>query len=101
MCVWNSLNVLELRVSIRQMSETKMQTAQQAEKTVKVPQIAPVSESSESTPKSTAAGVQERAGSRISPDGCSKGFSRDAMAEALATVDVGMVVTSLLKSKRE
>ena len=30
-----------------------------------------------------------------------KGFSRGAIAEAMANVDVGAVVTSLLKSKRE
>lgn len=30
-----------------------------------------------------------------------KGFSRNTIAEAVATVDVGAVVTSLLKSKRE
>lgn len=30
-----------------------------------------------------------------------KGFSREAIAEAVANVDVGAVVTSLLKSKRE
>ena len=30
-----------------------------------------------------------------------KGFSREAIAEAIADVDVGMVITSLLKSKRE
>lgn len=83
------------------MSETKMQTAQQAEKTVKVPQIAPVSESSESTPKKyggrrPGAGRKPNLARRLL-----KGFSRDAMAEAFATVDVGMVVTSLLESTRE
>lgn len=30
-----------------------------------------------------------------------KGFSREAIAAAMADVDVGMVITSLLKSKRE
>ena len=30
-----------------------------------------------------------------------RGFSREAIAEAVATVDVGAVITSLLKSKRE
>lgn len=89
MCVCNSLNVLELRVNIRQMSETKMQTAQQAEKTVKVPQIAPVSESSESTPKKHGG---RRPGAGRMPNLARRlvnGFSRDAIAEALATVDVG------------
>ena len=30
-----------------------------------------------------------------------RGFSRDTIAEAVSTIDVGAVVTSLLKSKRE
>jgi hypothetical protein len=44
---------------------------------------------------------QAPAASLISQSGLPKGFSRDTIAEAVATIDVGAVVTSLLKSKRE
>ena len=96
-CLCNPLDVLELQVSVRQMSASQ----QQAEKTVTSPEIPGVSESSESRPKKHGG---KRPGAGRKPNLARrllKGFSRDAIAEALATVDVGMVVTSLLKSKRE
>jgi hypothetical protein len=64
------------------------------------PDIEPLGESGES--KSKRGG--KRAGAGRKPNLAKrllKGFSREAIAEAVANVDVGAVVTSLLKSKRE
>ena len=77
-----------------------MQLEQQFQPPV-APGIAPQAESDESRPskrggKRPGAGRKPNLAKRLL-----KGFSRNAIAEAMADVDVGMVITSLLKSKRE
>lgn len=78
-----------------------MHTEQQAEQIVSAPEIAPASESGQSKPskrggKRPGAGRKPNLAKRLL-----KGFSRGAIQEAVANVDVGAVVASLLKSKRE
>jgi hypothetical protein len=78
-----------------------MHTEQQTEQTVTAPEVAPQPESGESKPskrggRRPGAGRKPNLAKRLL-----KGFSRGAIAEAVATFDVGAVVTSLLKSKRE
>ena len=65
------------------------------------PETPPQADSNESKPpkrggKRPGAGRKPNLAKRLR-----QGFSREAIAEAMAGVDVGMVVTSLLKSKRE
>jgi hypothetical protein len=67
---------------------------------VAAPENAPLDESAES--KSKRGGKRPGAGRKPNlARRLLKGFSRDAIAEAMADVDVGQVITSLLKSKRE
>jgi hypothetical protein len=76
-----------------------MQTETQPE-AITAPENAPLVESVES--KSKRGGKRTGAGRK--PNLAKlllRGFSRDAIAQAVATVDVGAVITSLLKSKRE
>jgi len=66
-----------------------------------VPEVAPLSESDESKKpgrggKRPGAGRKPNLAKRLL-----KGFSRDAIAVAMTDIDVGAVITSLLKSKRE
>ena len=78
-----------------------MQTEQQTPEVVTAPELAPVGESAESN-ESKRSGRRPGAGRKPNlAKRLLKGFSRDAIAEAMADVDVGMVITSLLKSKRE
>jgi hypothetical protein len=64
------------------------------------PQNAPVLESGES--KSKRGGKRPGAGRKPNlAKRLLRGFSREAIAEAVAGIDVGVVVTSLLKSKKE
>src|SRR5215467_6340351 len=64
------------------------------------PEIAPQAESSES--KSKRGGKRPGAGRKPNlAKRLLKGFSRDAILEAAGNIDVGAVITSLLKSKRE
>ena len=65
------------------------------------PQIAPVSESVESKPPKRGG---KRPGAGRKPNLAKmllKGFSREAIAEGAARVDVGAIIAKLLKSKRE
>jgi hypothetical protein len=78
-----------------------MQPEQQIQPPVTTPEIAPQVVSGESNPskrggKRPGAGRKPNLAKRLL-----RGFSRDAIAEAAADVDVGMVITSLLKSRRE
>jgi hypothetical protein len=97
------LSIRNLQVSVREVSASRraarMQTETQ-EQPITAPENAPQGESVES--KSKRGG--KRAGAGRKPNLAKhllKGFSRNAIAEAVANVDVGAVVTSLLKSKRE
>lgn len=75
-----------------------MQTGQQAQQAAAVPEIPPVSELKESKRGG------RRPGAARKPNLAKrllKAFSHRAIAEAVATVDVGAVVTGLLRSKRE
>ena len=78
-----------------------MHTEQQIEQAANAPEIPPVGESSESRPKKHGG---RRPGAGRKPNLARlllRGFSHGAIAEAVAMVDVGAVVTGLLRSKRE
>src|SRR5215467_5475842 len=65
-----------------------------------VPEMTPQAESAES--KSKRGGKRPGAGRKPNlAKRLLKGFSRDAILEAAGNIDVGAVITSLLKSKRE
>jgi hypothetical protein len=103
MCSSNYLIALALQVIVREMSESRRTPRMQAEtqeQAITTPEIAPLGESDQSKPKRggkrPGAGRKPNLAKRLL-----KGFSREAIAEAVANVDVGAVVTSLLKSKRE
>lgn len=101
MCSRTLLTMRKLAESVRQLSESRMHTEEQKQQALTPPELPPPSESGES--KSAKRGGK-RPGAGRKPNLAKrllKGFSRDAIAEAMSTIDVGMVVTSLLKSKRE
>jgi hypothetical protein len=103
MFLGNFLIVLMLQASVRVLSvcrgAVRMQTETQTQP-VTAPENAVLGESGES--KSKRGGRRPGAGRKPNlAKRLLKGFSREAIAEAVATVDVGAVVTSLLKSKRE
>lgn len=62
------------------------------------PEIAPVGESKQSKRGGRRPGTGRKPNLSRRP---LKGFSREAIAEAIAGMDCGQVITSLLKSKRE
>jgi hypothetical protein len=77
-----------------------MQTETQTQP-IAAPEIPPASESVESKPSKRGG---KRAGAGRKPNLAKrllKGFSREAIAEAVANVDCGAVIAGLLKSKRE
>ena len=101
MCGCNLLRMLDLLASVREVSESPMHTEQQTEQAVTVPQVTPQAESSESKPtkrggKRPGAGRKPNLAKRLL-----KGCSPEAIAEAVATVDVGGIIIGLLRSKRE
>src|SRR6266849_10172497 len=103
MCSSNYLIVRSLQVSVREMSASRRASFMQAEtqtEAILAPENAVLGESVESKAKRggrrPGAGRKPNLAKRLL-----KGFSRAAIAEAVADVDVGAVVTSLLKSKRE
>jgi hypothetical protein len=103
MCLSKSLIVRDLQKTVRELSACSRGANMHAEpqtEAIAAPEIVPQGDSVES--KSKRGG--KRAGAGRKPNLAKrllKGFSRQAIAEAVADVDVGAVVTSLLKSKRE
>jgi hypothetical protein len=97
------LSSRNLQVSVREVSVRSRRINVQAEtqaQAIPTPETAVAGESVES--KSKRGG--KRAGAGRKPNLAKRllrGFSREALAEAVATVDVGAVVVGLLKSKRE
>lgn len=78
-----------------------MHAEQQTVEVATAPEIPPQAESSESRPAKHGG---RRAGAGRKPNLAKhllKGFSRGAIAEAVATVDCGAVIVGLLRSKRE
>lgn len=78
-----------------------MHTEQQTEQAVTMPQVPPASEPGESK-ESKRGGKRPGAGRKPNlAKRLLKGCTPEAIAEAVATVDVGGIIIGLLKSKRE
>ena len=101
MCFCKSLSAWELLETVREVSECQMSAETQIEQPQSTPEIAPTAQLEESKQsrrggKRSGAGRKSNLAKRLL-----KGFSRDAIAEAVAGVDCGAVIVGLLKSKRE
>ena len=101
MCGCNLLSLLDLWASVREASESPLHTEPQTKQIVSTPEIATVGDSVESKPTKRGG---RRPGAGRKPNLAKmllKGFSREAIAEGAARVDVGAIIARLLKSKRE
>jgi hypothetical protein len=103
MCPRKYLSLRDLQVSVREVSapwRAANMPVETQEQSITATENAPQIESDES--KSKRGGKRPGAGRKPNlAKRLLKGFSREAIAEAVATIDVGAVITSLLKSKRE
>lgn len=100
-CRCNRLCLLDLLASVREASESPMRPEQRPKQAATVLEIPPQAQSGESKPtkrggRRPGAGRKPNLAKRLL-----KGFSREALAAAVAEVDCGAVLVSLLKSKRE
>jgi hypothetical protein len=101
MFLCNCLIMVSLQVSVRVVSECPMHTEHQVQQAVTKPEISPQAYSGESKPKQRGG---KRPGAGRKPNLAKqllKGLTRDAIALAVQDIDIGAVITSLLKSKRE
>src|SRR5215472_14827932 len=103
MCGCKLLNPQGLQGIVRVLSVTWRANVQVAEQLTQAAETPEIATPSESTPikkqrrgKRPGAGRKPNLSKRLL-----KGFSREAIAAAVADVDCGQVITGLLKSKRE